>query len=224
MFPLKANDPYIKETGERSTLGKVVGGGSDTPELPDYSIADAGKVLKVGDDGTLEWDENGAGGGDAFLSYDFTKYGERTVSGVSFSSSGALFTTANANINTAITSNDITVYIDVDALNIVAGTNKRLLMASDATGLIYRSTGYWGVYASNNWMMTDESDATIFDGSKIKVYIDENNYWHIYKNNELFFEPNAAVPITSLVIGSTTTSINGAILTGVRIYDGDYTE
>ena len=68
MFPLKANDPYIKETGERSTLGSVVGGGgSDTPELPDYSIADAGKVLKVGDDGSLEWDDAGAGGGDEVI-------------------------------------------------------------------------------------------------------------------------------------------------------------
>lgn len=64
MFPLKANDPYIKETGERSTLGSIVGGGgSDTPKLPDYGIADAGKVLTVGDDGSLEWDEKGTGGG-----------------------------------------------------------------------------------------------------------------------------------------------------------------
>ena len=56
MFPLKANDPYIKATGERSTLGSELGGGgSDTPELPEYSIADAGKVLEVDNDGDLEW-------------------------------------------------------------------------------------------------------------------------------------------------------------------------
>lgn len=82
MFPLKANDPYIKETGERSTLGNVVGGGgSDTPELPDYSIADAGKVLKVGDDGSLEWDTSGAGGGDDII-LDYFELTEETGSHV----------------------------------------------------------------------------------------------------------------------------------------------
>ena len=56
MFPLNSNTPYIKDTGERARLGSVVGGGgSDTPELPDYSISDAGKVLGVNDDGTLAW-------------------------------------------------------------------------------------------------------------------------------------------------------------------------
>lgn len=80
MFPLKANDPYIKATGERSTLGSVVGGGSDTPELPDYGIADAGKVLTVADDGSLEWDARGEGGGGVILGYveSFTASGSHT--------------------------------------------------------------------------------------------------------------------------------------------------
>lgn len=56
MFPLKANEPYIKETGERSTLGAMLGegGGSD---LPEYTEADAGKYLGVDEEGSLEWDD-----------------------------------------------------------------------------------------------------------------------------------------------------------------------
>ena len=55
-FPLNSNDPYIKDTGERSTLGAVIGsGGGGSSELPEYSIADAGKVLTVDDSGDLEW-------------------------------------------------------------------------------------------------------------------------------------------------------------------------
>ena len=64
-FPLNSNQAYIKNTGERTTLGAAIGAGGSTPtsELPEYSEADAGKVLKVANDGTLEWDEDGGAGG-----------------------------------------------------------------------------------------------------------------------------------------------------------------
>ena len=51
-FPLNSNQAYIKDTGERTTLGAVVGGGS---ALPEYSEEDAGKVLTVDDNGDLAW-------------------------------------------------------------------------------------------------------------------------------------------------------------------------
>lgn len=62
MFPLNSNDSYIKSTGERSTLGRVIEGGGTSP-IPSHTAEDAGKVLTVGEDGSLEWDEKGAGGG-----------------------------------------------------------------------------------------------------------------------------------------------------------------
>lgn len=57
MFPINANDPYIKENGERSTMGSVIGsgGGGASSELPEHSISDAGKALTVGETGDLEW-------------------------------------------------------------------------------------------------------------------------------------------------------------------------
>lgn len=63
MFPLNSNDQYIDSNGKRSTLGNAIGSGGGSSELPEHTSADAGKVLKVADDGSLEWDEDGGAGG-----------------------------------------------------------------------------------------------------------------------------------------------------------------
>lgn len=57
MFPIKSSDTYIESTGKRSTIGQKISEGGSS--LPEHTEADAGKVLKVGDDGDLEWDEPG---------------------------------------------------------------------------------------------------------------------------------------------------------------------
>lgn len=54
MFPKKDSDAYIKSTGERSTLGQMIGSGGGS-DIPSHTIADAGKVLGVLEDGTLGW-------------------------------------------------------------------------------------------------------------------------------------------------------------------------
>lgn len=62
-FPLNSNDPYIKDTGERTTLGAALGsGGGGSSELPEYGIADAGKVLTVDNEGDLTWSTPAASG------------------------------------------------------------------------------------------------------------------------------------------------------------------
>lgn len=229
MFPLKANDPYIKATGERSTLGSVVGGGgSDTPELPEYSIADAGKVLKVADDGTLEWDESGAGGGEYSMCYDFTKIGPATIHGVNFSDVGATFNDANDYIPlTDLITNNFTMYVDVTSMDLPStNEHQRFIMTRGDSGLIYRNTGYWGVYASSDWVMSDITDPKYFDNSTVRIYIDSNNKWHIFKNGvEIFTNLNITFSGTLLAIGSTSgENIRNAIISGVRVYPGDYTE
>ena len=58
MFPLNSKEAYINDNGTRTTLGAAIGsggGGGGTSELPEYGIADAGKVLTVNNSGSLEW-------------------------------------------------------------------------------------------------------------------------------------------------------------------------
>ena len=61
MFPKKDSDSYIKSTGERSTLGQMIGGGGGS-ELPSHTVADAGKVLMVDSTNTLIWGTVSGGG------------------------------------------------------------------------------------------------------------------------------------------------------------------
>lgn len=58
MFPLTANEPYIKETGERSTLGAELGSGGGGGSLPIASASTLGGVkigsgINVTEDGTI---------------------------------------------------------------------------------------------------------------------------------------------------------------------------
>ena len=68
MFPLNNNDEYIDSTGKRSKLGDAIGSGGSV--IPEFSESDAGKVLTVGEDGELEWDEKGSGGGSPYIGLD----------------------------------------------------------------------------------------------------------------------------------------------------------
>lgn len=60
MFPTNWNDPYRKKDGTLVNMEELGDGGGGGSELPDYSQADAGKVLTVGEDGELEWNEAGS--------------------------------------------------------------------------------------------------------------------------------------------------------------------
>ena len=226
MFPIPWNKAFRKKDGTVVNIVDAMSGGGGGSDLPPHSSSDAGKVLTVADDGTLEWDESGSGGGEYLLAYDYTKFGSRTISNVVYSEDGALINTGRGEIPLYITFNNISLFVDVDTLKLSAGENKRFIMGDYNKGLVYRSTGAWGFYGgTSDWEMTELTDGNLFDGSTVKVYIDSDNKWHIYKYCVLIFEPNNALSITAFTIGSHDDySIQGGIITGARIYNGNYTE
>lgn len=55
MFPIPWNKAYRKKDGSLVNIDDAMSGGGGGSELPEYSEADAGKVLGVNDSGELEW-------------------------------------------------------------------------------------------------------------------------------------------------------------------------
>lgn len=232
MFPTNWNDPYRKKDGTLVNMEELGDGGGGGSELPDYSQADAGKVLTVGEDGELEWNESGAGGGDAFLSYDFTKLGNFTIRDLVISEDGANFNASDDYfmlIDYNYKKSNITLYIDTGDFVITPGqAHQRFVISSNAytCGLIWRYTeNVWSVYDGNQWCASEITDLSFFDNCTLKIYIDADDYWHVYKNNTLVLESNRAINPYSIYLGSPQgQSISAGFVKAVRIYSGNYTE
>lgn len=230
MFPISWNFPFRKKDGTLVKMSEAMsGGGGGGSDLPPHSSSDAGKVLTVGEDGELEWDTSGAGGGDYAIGFDFTKFGNKTANNVSYSSAGATFTSDKAYITIAtVIPAPFTLYVDAGDFEVQTGLSQhqRFIMGANERGLIYNYTSdKWAFYNADGWVTSDISDPAFFKNSKIKVYCDSSNIWHIYKNGvEVPFASNLVLQASQLVIGSTSLSIKTGTFTGARLYSGDYTE
>ena len=58
MFPIPWNKAYRKKDGTLVNIDDAMGGGGGSSDIPEYSSADAGKVLMVTDDDELAWNDN----------------------------------------------------------------------------------------------------------------------------------------------------------------------
>ncbi len=111
----------------------------------------------------------------------------------------------------------ITIELDIVSMSLQSGTHRRFVMADDSRGFIYRSNGTWAFY-SNTWEESSITDGNYFNNCKLKIVIDASGYWHIYKNDVLVWEPSLVLKPTSIILGSSATSINNAIISAMRIY------
>lgn len=199
-----------------------------TPELPTYSSALAGKVLTVGDDGSLEWDEKGSGGGNELAKWDFTKYGTRDITDASLDSGGLHLTGSDSRLGLGNIYRDTSIFIDVVESNAIAesGNNYRLAMIAYENGLVYRgSVGKWSFYNGSWATESDISDINFFDDSTIKIYFDNSGHWNIYKNGVFVYKPNITVNDGApFIIGSSGSSFKDIVISSVRVYSGNYTE
>lgn len=213
-----------------------------------YAAADEGKVVSSGElvaqtsrnvtqNGTYDTTENNevvvnvSGGGglsDAFMSLDFTNE-SFSYGNVAYGLTGAVFDSTSDYIPLNMPEKkNITIEVDVAMMQLSSGTHRRFIMATDANGFIYRSNGKWAFY-NGNWTESDITDGSYFDNSTVGVYIDTDNYWHIYKNGVLVYEPSLSQALNynyyynCLLIGSyTDNTINNARITGIRVYIGNH--
>lgn len=215
-------------TENNEVVVNVSGGGSGT--LISKTVTQNGTYNASDDsaDGYSQVTVNVSGGSSlALIDYDFTKF-SGTARNVTYNSNGATFSnlpSSKAYIPIILAFPDITLYVDVGNMSF-SNTNyhRRFIMGDYSTGFIYRTTGKWAFY-SGSWEETDITDDSYFSNSKVKVYIDSSKKWHIYKNNVLLFEPINVCNVNDLMIGSSEEySIIGAVITGLRVYQGDYTE
>lgn len=142
-----------------------------------------------------------------------------TQQNIAFDSTGANFSTMVSRIGMPIWANYV-VEIDVASMSLSGGRNRRFIMASTQEGLVYRSTGYWGFWTeSDKWEMFPESSGSLFDRSTVRVEIDSENMWHIYKNDVLLYEPASPLRVTDFHLGSTddTSAINHAVISHMRL-------
>lgn len=111
---------------------------------------------------------------------------------------------------------NITIEVDVVAMNLTSGSHRRFIMGTDSNGFIYRSTGVWAFY-NGSWQDSSETDGSFFSGSTVKVVVDSSNKWHIYKNDVLWWEPTGAQALSSPYIGSTSYSLTSAKISALKI-------
>lgn len=204
--------------------GKVVSNGA--------LVAQTARATDITSNGTYDTTLNdevtvnvsGGGGSNSFLDMDFSKFpsGATLMTNVSVSDGKAVFSQTGGRISLPIVYGAVTIEIDVKDMNLTRNQHRRFIMATNEQGFIYRDNGKWSFYANNAWASDSSiSDGSYFANSTLKVIIDSNGYWHIYKDNVLVYEPDRNLTLnsnTGILIGSNSASINAVSITGIHIY------
>ena len=154
-----------------------------------------------------------------------------TTNNITFSNTGAKFnsTTSYLKFPRSTYFNNIIIELEIDSLNLPTSStsHRRFIMGDSSQGFIYRNNSKWAFYgpkvtsSGGQWVESSETDRTFFDNSTVKVIIDSSGYWHIYKNNILWWEPDIKLDLDSssaiLYIGSYDQSVQGALIKSIKI-------
>lgn len=182
----------------------------------------------------------GGGGGDPIMAWDFTsatplvdtKRGILARSlNITFSEDGAVYNNVSASIHIPALPYGVTIEIDVASSNLTASSlyDRRFVTAGVYMGFILdKTSGKWGFYSMQGREASNIDDPNYFAGHTLKVHIDATNKWHIYRDNDLIFEPTESLQLASdnydgssrpvFYVGSSDDSINNAVISAVRVY------
>lgn len=102
----------------------------------------------------------------------------------------------------------------------ISGTNHaRFIMTSTEEGLIYRNNSVWSFYSGTSWATNSNiSDPDFFSNSTMKIEIDINGYWKIYKDDILVYSPSKPLSTGNIAIGAKTTSFYQVYIKTVKVY------
>ena len=153
------------------------------------------------------------------VNMDFTGITDSyTVNGVTYDSNGAVFDGISDYIALPfIHGNNVEIEIDVATMNLNSSQHRRFVISDTNKGFFYsRDSGKWAFYNGTTYT-SDISDGDYFANSTVKIVVDADNYWHIYKDGVLVFEPAGAFALKNVTIGSTSTSMNNVTITGIRM-------
>jgi len=134
---------------------------------------------------------------------------------------GVIFNDASDYVKLPLMYDGLTIEIDIGEMTLPSlSSHQRFIMSTAEKGFIYRSTGYWAFY-NGSWVDSSESDRSFFNNSTLKIKIDSDGIWSIYKNDALWWTPSLPLKIdtSSIMIGSSGgQSITSAKISGARIY------
>ena len=140
-----------------------------------------------------------------------------TTGGVVIGNDGAVFDSTGDYLRFPFPLKGITIELDIKSMSLQSGDHRRFVMGDISNGFIYKSNGKWAFY-SNSWTESNETDGSFFDNCTMKINIDMNGYWHIYKDDVLWWEPSLTLTPTIMMIGSSDgKAINNAIISAIRI-------
>jgi hypothetical protein len=196
---------YVNQQGISSIFGKVSGGWLAFNMFIEY-VWDFTKSLNAINNGTII-SLSGA---------------TRSASGISFSGAAHY-----ASIPVNLLQNGYTYEIEIASLAISnQSVNNRVFMFTDSNthnaGVVWHGqTGKWGVWDSvNTWQDSNITDKDYFNDSVLKIVIDDNGYWHIYKDDVLIFEPANAITLknTAFVLGASSNACYNMVISKFKIY------
>lgn len=239
-MPVPTATKQITENGTHdvtdyaSAVVNVSGGASSV--LISKTITQNGTYDPTDDnaDGYSEVTVNVSGGSSTIEEWDFT--GSNPIIGkihgiscsntnVTFNANGANYSRTDATLSFVRPFFDgCTIEIDVGSMSLSTGNHRRFVMATPESGFIYRNNGKWSLYGTTNSWSTDSniSDGGFFANSTVKIIVDSNSYWHIYKNNVLVYEPDVKCSLNIInkefTLGASSYGINNVVVTGLRVY------